>query len=93
MTPDSSCPSGAFQPPGAFESGPKDTFVSPKNMITVWVGTYSIGGTSVWHCHILSHEDAFMMEMMRPLVVGSAPQTQLPRVLTMSRLDQLVRQP
>ena len=84
---------GKFQPPGAFESGPKDTFVSPKNMITVWVGTYTIGGTSVWHCHILSHEDAFMMEMMRPLVVGNAPQTKLPRVLTMSRLDQLVRQP
>ena len=84
---------GAFQPPGAFESGPKDTFVSPKNAITVWVGTYNIAGTSVWHCHILSHEDAFMMEMMRPLVVGSAPQTQLPRVLTMARLDLLVRQP
>ena len=32
------------------------------------------------------------MEMMRPLVVGSEAQTQLPRVLTMSRLDQLVRQ-
>jgi spore coat protein A len=84
---------GAFQPAAPFESGPKDTFVSPKDAITVWVGTYNIGGTSVWHCHILSHEDAFMMEMMRPLVVGSAPQTQLPRILTMNRLDQLVRQP
>ena len=78
MTPAQLLSVGAFQPAGAFESGPKDTFVSPKNMITVWVGTYTIGGTSVWHCHILSHEDAFMMEMMRPLVVGNAPQTQLP---------------
>ncbi len=83
---------GPFQPAGAFESGPKDTFVSPKDAITVWVGKFTIGGASVWHCHILSHEDA-AIEMMRPLVVGTAPQTQLPRIVTLSRLDQLVRQP
>jgi FtsP/CotA-like multicopper oxidase with cupredoxin domain len=84
---------GAFQPPGAFESGPKDTFVAPKDSITVWVGKYTIGGTSVWHCHILSHEDSSIVEMMRPLVVGAAAQTQLPRVFTQARLDQLIRQP
>jgi spore coat protein A len=84
---------GAFQPPGAFESGPKDTFVAPVDTITVWVGQYTIGGKSVWHCHILSHEDSSIVEMMRPLVVGSAAQTQLPRVLTQARLDQLIRQP
>ncbi len=84
---------GAFQAPGAFESGPKDTFVSPPDYITVWVGQYTIGGASVWHCHILSHEDGSMVEMMRPLVVGSATQTQLPIVLTQSRLDRLIRQP
>ena len=84
---------GAFQPPGAFESGPKDTFVAPKDSITVWVGRYTIGGTSVWHCHILSHEDSSIVEMMRPLVVGTAAQTQLPIVLTQARLDQLIRQP
>ena len=84
---------GAFQPPGAFESGPKDTFVAPTDAITVWVGRYTIGGTSVWHCHILSHEDSSIVEMMRPLVVGAAAQTQLPRVLTQTRLDQLIRQP
>jgi spore coat protein A len=84
---------GAFQPPGAFESGPKDTFVAPKDAITVWVGQYTIGGTSVWHCHILSHEDSSIVEMMRPLVVGTAAQTQLPRVFTQARLDQLIRQP
>jgi spore coat protein A len=83
---------GPFQPAGAFESGPKDTFVAPKDTITVWVGKYTIGGTSVWHCHILSHEDA-AIEMMRPLVVGTAPQTQLPFVRTIGHLDQLVRQP
>ena len=84
---------GAFQPPGAFESGPKDTFVAPKDSITVWVGRYTIGGTSVWHCHILSHEDSSIVEMMRPLVVGTAPQTQLPLIGTRARLDQLIRQP
>ena len=83
---------GPFQPPGAFESGPKDTFVAPKDTITVWVGRYTIGGTSVWHCHILSHEDA-AIEMMRPLAVGTTPQTQLPLILTQTRLDRLVRQP
>jgi spore coat protein A len=84
---------GAFQAPGAFESGPKDTFVSPPDFITVWVGQYTIGGTSVWHCHILSHEDGAMVMMMRPLVVGTATQTQLPLVFTQARLDQLIRQP
>jgi spore coat protein A, manganese oxidase len=83
---------GAFQPAAGYESGPKDTFVTPKDSITVWVGRFTIGGASVWHCHILSHEDA-AVEMMRPLVVGSAAQTQLPFVLTQARLDQLVRQP
>lgn len=80
------------RPAGAFESGPKDTFVAPRDAITVWVGTYTIAGTSVWHCHILSHEDA-AIEMMRPLVVGTAAQTQLPFVLNLHRLDQLIRQP
>ena len=84
---------GAFQPPGAWESGPKDTFVAPKDTITVWVGTYTIAGTSVWHCHILSHEDSSIQEMMRPLVVGTTPQTQLPLIITQARLDQLIRQP
>ncbi|MEO5745647.1 MAG: multicopper oxidase domain-containing protein, partial [Terracoccus sp.] len=84
---------GAFEAPGAFESGPKDTFISPPDYITVWVGQYNIGGTSVWHCHILSHEDGAMVMMMRPLAVGSATQTQLPMVFTQARLDKLIRQP
>ena len=83
---------GAFQPPRPFEAGPKDTFVAPKDTITVWVGRYTIAGTSVWHCHILSHEDSSIVEMMRTLVVGSTPQTQLPLVVSRTRLDQLIRQ-
>ena len=84
---------GTFQPPGASESGPKDTFVAPPDFITVWVGRYTIGGTSVWHCHILSHEDGAMVAMMRPLAVGTATQTQLPVIRTQARLDALIRQP
>jgi spore coat protein A, manganese oxidase len=82
---------GAFQHPGAFEAGPKDTFVAPKDTITVWVGRYTIGGVSVWHCHILSHEDSSVVEMMRPLAVGDAVQSRLPTVGTLGRLDQLIR--
>lgn len=88
---------GPFQPANAYESGPKDTFVSPPDYITAWVGKYTIPGTSAWHCHILSHEDGAgtngAIEMMRPLAVGSMPQSQLPLVLTQGRLDKLVRQP
>jgi len=67
--------------------------VAPKDTITVWVGRYTIAGTSVWHCHILSHEDSSIQEMMRPLVVGNTPQTQLPLITTQARPDQLIRQP
>jgi spore coat protein A len=94
---------GAFQPAGAWESGPKDTFVSPPNMVTVWVATFNIPGNSVWHCHILSHEDMMMTTtsptglpvvsdgMMRPThIQANMPQTQLPVVGTLSNLNKLV---
>ena len=86
---------GAFEPAAAYESGPKDTFVSPPDYITAWVGQYTIGtdGVSVWHCHILSHEDNAMAPMMRPLAVGTTPQTQLPKVGSFRKLDALIRQP
>ena len=84
---------GPFEPAGAWESGPKDTFVVPNDYITAWVGTYTIAGKTVWHCHILTHEDMFMHNMMRPLVIGTARQTQLPTSLSLARLDTLIRQP
>jgi spore coat protein A len=88
---------GAFEPAAAYESGPKDTFIAPRDSITVWVGRYTVPGTSVWHCHIMSHEDgAFTggeVEMMRPMSVGSKPQLQLPLVGTWQHLDRLIRQP
>ena len=95
---------GAFQAPGAFESGPKDTFVAPPNMVTVYVGTYTIAGDSVWHCHILSHEDMMMSTtsptglpvnsdgMMRPLSIrANTPQTQLPVIGNLNNLTSLVK--
>ncbi|SDZ18698.1 spore coat protein A [Saccharopolyspora shandongensis] len=86
---------GPFEPPRPHETGPKETFVSPPDYITAWVGRFTLPGTTVWHCHILSHEDGAMsmVEMMRPMVVGSAPQTQLPLVGSRERLDELIRQP
>ena len=95
---------GAFQAPGAWESGPKDTFVSPPNMVTVWVATFTIPGNSVWHCHILEHEDMMMTTtspignpvvsdgMMRPIhIQANMPQTQLPMVDNLNNLTTLVK--
>lgn len=88
---------GPFEPAAPYESGPKDTFVSPPGYITVWVGRYTTAGVTVWHCHILSHEGGATtngeVEMMRPLAVGDTPQTQLPLVMTQDRLGQLIQQP
>ncbi|MEU7875888.1 multicopper oxidase domain-containing protein [Dactylosporangium sp. NPDC049140] len=87
---------GTFQPPAPYETGPKETMVAPPGFITAWVTTFTVGGASVWHCHIMSHEDGAntggAIEMMRPLVIGNTPQTQLPLVLNQGRLDQLIRQ-
>ena len=97
---------GAFIPAGAWESGPKDTFVSPPNMVTVWVATFTIPGNSVWHCHILEHEDMMMTVdnptpglppvvsdgMMRPIHIQKhMPQTQLPMVRNLHNLTLLVK--
>ena len=98
---------GAFQPAGAAESGPKDTFASPPGFVTVYVGTFNVPGDSVWHCHILSHEDMMMNVpanpalglpavnsdgMMRPIhVQANLPQNQLPLVGTLANLNKLVK--
>ncbi len=70
--------------------------MSPPDTITAWVGKYTVGTgdtTSVWHCHILSHEDNVEHPMMRPLQVGTAVQTQLPKVQSLGRLNALIRIP
>ncbi|MEV4111369.1 multicopper oxidase domain-containing protein [Nonomuraea sp. NPDC049695] len=88
---------GQFVPPAPYETGPKETFVAPPDYITVWAGKFTVGGSSVWHCHIMSHEDGAStggaIEMMRPLVIGNKPQTQLPLIHNQVRLDKLIRQP
>ena len=97
---------GAFQAPGAWEKGPKDTFVTPPNMVTVYVAKFTIPGDSVWHCHILSHEDMMMTTtsptglpvksdgMMRPThIAAGIPQKQLPVVRNLNNLDKLVAVP
>lgn len=58
---------GRRQGPKKFEQGNKDTVQSHADSVTrllVKFGEYT--GDSVWHCHILEHEDN---DMMRPLVV------------------------
>ena len=73
-------------------------------MVTVYVGTYTIPGDSVWHCHILSHEDMMMTTtsdignpvvsdgMMRPMSIrANTPQKQLPVIGNLSNLNKLVK--
>ncbi|MEU6967476.1 multicopper oxidase domain-containing protein [Kitasatospora aureofaciens] len=88
---------GPFEPAPAYQSGPKDVFDSDPDYITAWVSKFPIKGTSVWHCHMATHEDGInanpigSIEMMRPLVIGENEQRNLPHVDTLQRLDQLVR--
>lgn len=57
-------------PPESWESGFKDTVIANPGDITRIVISWPRSGLSVWHCHILEHEDD---EMMRPLIVLPAP--------------------
>ncbi len=59
---------GKPEAPKRYEKGLKDTIRLPGMSVTrvaFRVGEYL--GDSVWHCHILEHEDN---DMMRPLIVG-----------------------
>jgi spore coat protein A len=53
------------------EDGWKDTYIAYPGQVTRIVATFNIPGYSVWHCHILSHEDH---EMMRPYFIGTIPE-------------------
>ncbi|WP_255922414.1 multicopper oxidase family protein [Streptomyces humicola] len=85
---------GPYEPAPAFQSGPKDVFVSDPNYITAWVTKFPIKGTTVWHCHMAIHEDGLnshgAIEMMRPLVIGHKAPKRLPRVGTVKRLNRLI---
>ena len=56
------------QPAGYVENAPKDMVTALPDQITRIKATFDKPGRSVWHCHILSHEDH---EMMRVMHVGS----------------------
>jgi FtsP/CotA-like multicopper oxidase with cupredoxin domain len=88
---------GPFEPAPAYQSGPKDVFDSDPNYITAWVSKFPIKGTTVWHCHMATHEDGInsngAVEMMRPLVIGHKEPKHLPSVYTLKRLNRLIRRP
>lgn len=58
---------GQPREPGAEEKGWKDTYIMYPGEVTRVIARFGIEGASVWHCHILSHEDH---EMMRPYFIG-----------------------
>jgi spore coat protein A, manganese oxidase len=59
---------GEPQLPAADEAGWKDTYVTMPGEVTRVIANFGLRGNSVWHCHILSHEDH---EMMRPYYIGN----------------------
>jgi spore coat protein A, manganese oxidase len=58
---------GRPKEPGPEEKGWKDTYIMYPGEVTRIITTFEQEGLSVWHCHILSHEDH---EMMRPYFIG-----------------------
>ncbi|HSJ98793.1 MAG TPA: multicopper oxidase [Myxococcota bacterium] len=58
---------GELRGPGPGETGTKDTVIAFPGEITRVKARFDVPGLSVWHCHILEHEDN---EMMRPYCVG-----------------------
>lgn len=63
---------GQPKTPGPEEQGWKDTYIMYPGEVTRAITTFRIPGPSVWHCHILSHEDH---EMMRPYFIGTMENT------------------
>jgi spore coat protein A len=53
--------------PGPDEVGFKDTVRMFPGTVTRIIARFDVPGLTVWHCHILSHEDH---EMMRPYCIG-----------------------
>jgi FtsP/CotA-like multicopper oxidase with cupredoxin domain len=61
---------GARRGPEPWETAFKDTVIAFPGEITRVKARFDIPGLTVWHCHILEHEDN---EMMRPFCVGGCP--------------------
>ncbi len=71
MTPDGALTNirviGRPAKPDPDEVGLKDTVRMFPGTVTRIIARFDVPGLSVWHCHILSHEDH---EMMRPYCIG-----------------------
>jgi FtsP/CotA-like multicopper oxidase with cupredoxin domain len=63
-------PTGTPREPEVWESGFKDTVIVYPGELARVRAVFDDEGFSVWHCHILEHEDN---EMMRPYHVGPVP--------------------
>lgn len=63
-------PTGEPRPPEPWESGFKDTVIVYPGEVARVRAVFDRPGFSVWHCHILEHEDN---EMMRPYHIGPIP--------------------
>jgi len=61
---------GEIREPEPWETGYKDTVIAYPGEITRVRMQFGVPGLTVWHCHILEHEDN---EMMRPYCVGACP--------------------
>ena len=61
---------GEIFTPEPWETGFKDTVISYPGQITRVIAVFDVPGLTVWHCHILEHEDN---EMMRPYFIGAMP--------------------
>jgi len=61
---------GEVRGPEPWEAGYKDTVIAYPDEITRVKARFDVPGLTVWHCHILEHEDN---DMMRPYCTGSCP--------------------
>lgn len=59
-------PNGVKTPPEPWETGEKDTVLSPLNQITRFIAPFDLASRYIYHCHFIDHEDH---EMMRPFRV------------------------
>jgi bilirubin oxidase len=62
---------GEARPPEPWETGRKDTVIAFPGEITRLKARFDVEALTVWHCHILEHEDN---EMMRPYLIARQPE-------------------
>jgi spore coat protein A len=62
-------PGSVPTPPEPWETGFKDTVIAYPGQVTRIRAQFTTPGPSVWHCHVVEHEDN---EMMLPYRIGPA---------------------